>query len=165
VSARAARAAPIRRARGIAAVAALATLCSPAARAAITSCTVTATGVAFGTYTPLRPGALNANGTISIACTGINGRNTITIDLTPGASGSYATRTLIAGAFTLRYNLYLDPAYSQIWGNGTGGSFRGTATIRRRTPNATLTVYGAAAALQDPAPGTYNDTITVSVNY
>ena len=154
----------IHRARGYAAAAALAALC-PAAHGAIASCTVTASGVAFGTYTPLSPVALNANGTIDVACTGINGRNTITIDLSPGASGSYATRTLLAAALTLKYNLYLDAAETQIWGNGTGGSLEGTATIRRRAPNATLTVYGAVAALQDPDPGTYNDTITVSVSY
>jgi spore coat protein U-like protein len=154
----------MQRVPGYAAAALLAAVCSPA-RGAITSCTVTATGVAFGIYTPLSPVALNANGTIDIACTGITGRNTITIDLSPGASGSYATRTLVAGALTLSYNLYLDPAETQIWGNGTGGSLEGTATIRRRAPNATLTVYGAVAALQDPAPGTYNDTITVTVNY
>lgn len=138
---------------------------SPAARSAIASCTVNASGVVFGTYTPLQAGALASNGTVSIACTGVSGRNTITIDLSPGASGNYLTRTLVAGTFTLNYDLYVDAAYTQVWGNGTGGSAEGTARIRRRTPNVTLTVYGAIAARQDPAPGSYTDNITVSVNY
>jgi spore coat protein U-like protein len=108
---------------------------------------------------------LNATGTVNIACTGIRGRNTVTIDLSTGTSNSYVTRTLAAGAATLNYNLYYDAAYTQVWGNGTGTSVQGSASIRRRTPNATLPVYGAVAASQDPAPGSYNDTITVSVNY
>jgi spore coat protein U-like protein len=138
---------------------------SPASRAAIASCTVTATGVVFGIYTPLQAAPLNSNGTIGIACTGVSGRNTVTIDLSAGASGNYLTRTLVAGTFTLNYDLYLDAAYTQVWGNGTGGSVEGSARIRRRGRNVTLTVYGAIAARQDPAPGSYTDNITVSVNY
>jgi len=145
----------------------LAVLGAPPGRAAsITSCTVSVTGVAFGTYTPLQSSALDINGTINIACTGVTGNNSVTVDLSTGASNSYLpTRKLTAGAYTLNYNLYFDAAYTQIWGNGTGGSVQGTATIRRRTPNASLPVYGAVAAGQDPAPGSYTDTITVTVNY
>jgi spore coat protein U-like protein len=144
---------------------ALGGLASPAARAVIASCTVAATGVVFGIYTPLQAAPLASTGTISIACIGVFGRNTVTVDLSTGASGNYATRTLQSGTFNLNYNLYLDPANTQIWGNGTGGSVEGTASIRRRRRNATLTVYGAAAARQDPAAGGYTDTITVTVNY
>jgi spore coat protein U-like protein len=144
---------------------ALGALASPAARAAIGSCTVSATGVLFGTYTPVQAAPLASSGTISIACTAVAGRNTITIDLSTGSSGNYLTRTLTSGGFTLNYDLYLDPANTQIWGDGTGGSVEGTAQIRRRRPNATLTVYGAVAASQDPAPGSYTDSITVTVNY
>lgn len=164
---RAPRSVPVRpRARSWrAALASVALLAAPAARSAITSCTVTATTVAFGTYTPLTASPLTSAGTITIACSGISGRNTITIDLSPGASGNYATRTLTSGVPTLNYNLYLDAAYTQIWGNGTGGSAEGSARIRRRAPNASLTIYGAVAASQDPAPGNYTDTITVTVNY
>ena len=139
---------------------------TPAVHAAsITSCTASATNIVFGTYTPLQATALASNGTIVISCTGITGRNTVTIDLSTGASGNYATRTLSAGSARLSYNLYLDAANTQIWGDGTGGSTAASATIRKRTPTATLTVYGAVAARQDPAPGSYGDTITVSVNY
>jgi spore coat protein U-like protein len=145
--------------------AALGALASPAAQAAIASCTVSAVGVAFGTYTPLQAAPLNMTGTINIACFGVTGRNTVTIDLSTGASNNYPTRTLTAGIHTLNYNLYFDAAYTQIWGNGTGGSVQGTAQIRRRRHNASLPVYGAIAARQDPAPGGYNDTIVVTVNY
>lgn len=151
---------------GLVACAAAMALAAPLAHAAsITSCTVTATNLVFGTYTPLQAAALASTATISISCTGITGRNTVTIDLSAGASGSYTTRTLTAGAATLRYNLYQDAANTEIWGNGTGSSTEASATIRKAVPDATLTVYGSVAALQDPAPGSYADTINVTVNY
>jgi len=137
----------------------------PARAGTITSCTVSAIGVAFGAYTPLQAAPLDVNGTINITCTGVTGRNSVTIDLSTGSSNSYMPRKLKAGTYTLNYNLYFDAAYTQIWGNGTGGSVEGNATIRRRTPNVSLPVYGAVAAGQDPAPGSYGDTILVSVNY
>ena len=138
---------------------------APARAGTITSCTVTAVGVAFGSYTPLQASPLDMNGTINIACTGVTGRNTVTIDLSTGASNTYVDRTLVTGSYTLKYNLYYDAAYTQVWGNGTGGSVEGSTTIRRRAPNVSLPVYGAVAPGQDPAPGSYGDTILVSVNY
>jgi len=134
--------------------------------ASITDCTVSVSGVVFGTYTPLAATALLSNGSVNIACTGIKGRNGVTIDLSPGSSGAYMpTRILTSGALRLNYNLYVDAGYSQVWGNGSGGSVEGSVSIRKQSPNATLTIYGAAAALQDPAPGVYSDSVTVSVNY
>ena len=145
--------------------AALALLGSAPARAAIASCTVSAVGVAFGTYTPLQAAPLDVSGTINIACAGVTGRNTVTIDLSTGASNSYVNRTMSTGTATLSYNLYYDAAHSQVWGNGTGGSVEGSTVIRRRAPSASLPVYGSVAAGQDPAPGSYADSITVTVNY
>jgi len=145
--------------------AALALLGSAPARAAIASCNVSAVGVAFGTYTPLQAAPLDVSGTINIACAGVTGRNTVTIDLSTGASNSYVNRTMSTGTATLSYNLYYDAAHSQVWGNGTGGSVEGSTVIRRRAPSASLPVYGSVAAGQDPAPGSYADTITVTVNY
>jgi spore coat protein U domain-containing protein, fimbrial subunit CupE1/2/3/6 len=145
----------------------LAVLGAPPGRAAsITSCTVSVTGVAFGTYTPLQSSALDINGTINIACSGVTGNNAVTVDLSTGVSNSYLpTRTLVSGTDTLSYNLYLDAGYTQVWGNGTGGSVEGSASIRNNSPNASLPVHGAIAAGQDPPPGSYTDTITVTVNY
>lgn len=152
--------------RGVALGCGLLALAGPlTGTAAVTSCTVSVSGVVFGTYTPLTATALLANGSVNIACSGINGNNAVTIDLSQGISGSYTTRTLTSGALALSYNLYSDAAYTQVWGNGTGGSVEQSVSIRKQSPSAALTVYGAVAANQDPAPGSYGDTITVSVNY
>lgn len=148
-------------------------LAPPRARAAVLDCTVSATSVAFGTYVPMQPGALIGTGTMTAICTVNSHRNTLTVDLSAGVSGSFTTRTMTTTVGTttylLNYNLYQDPANTVIWGDGTGGSQVDTVTITRHGGNNTittnLTVYGAVAPAQDPAPGIYTDRITVTVNF
>jgi len=148
-------------------------LASLPAQAAVLDCTVSATSVAFGTYVPLQPGALIGTGTMTAICTVNSHRNTITVDLSAGASRSFTTRTMTTTVGTttypLNYNLYQDAANTLIWGDGTGGSQADAVTITRHGNNNTittnLTVYGAVAPAQDPAPGIYTDSITVTVNF
>jgi spore coat protein U-like protein len=76
---------------------------------------------------------------------------------------------MLSGAQLLSYNLYFDAAYTQIRGNGTGGSQQGGATFTL-TPSAptgstTSVIYGRIPALQDVAAGSYTDTIIVTVTY
>ena len=108
--------------------AALALLGSAPARAAIASCNVSAVGVAFGTYTPLQAAPLDVSGTINIACAGVTGRNTVTIDLSTGASNSYVNRTMSTGTATLSYNLLLrrrsQPGLGQRHGRERRGQHR-----------------------------------------
>jgi spore coat protein U-like protein len=131
------------------------------------SCTVTTTGVSFGTYNPLSQVDNGSAGTIRVVCTLILSlAGSFTIDLSTGASGSYSQRTLKKGASTLAYNLFSDSAYSRIWGNGTGGStqvsqsFSGLFVVDR-----TLTVYGRIPAGQNVSAGAYADTVIVTVTY
>jgi len=76
---------------------------------------------------------------------------------------------MLSGASQLSYNLYFDTAYTQIRGDGTGGSQTGAATLNlttgNRTQSATGTVYGRAPASQDIADGSYSDTIIFTVTY
>ncbi len=140
--------------------------------AAAVSCEISATGPAFGIYNPLSPSATLANGVVTATCTLLSG-STTTVSLTSsystGSSGSYANRTLLFGTSQLNYNLYFDAAYTQIRGDGTGGSQTGgaTMTLTRTSPTqqTSSTIYGRIPAGQDVAPGTYLDTIVVTVNY
>jgi len=145
---------------------ALGALASPIAHAQAFFCSASATGVAFGTYTPLAPSPLASTGTITVQCFVFFAQATVTVDLSAGASGGFGTRTLTSGTDTLNYNLYLNAAHTQVWGDGSGGSLISTLTLNPGFPStATATIYGAVNALQDPAPGSYGDTITVTVNY
>ncbi len=138
------------------------------------SASVTATGPAFGTYDPLSGSATNSNGSVSVTCTvlaALGQSTTATVSLSAGASGSFATRAMQSGGNSLSYNLYIDNGYAQVWGDGTGGSFTVTDTfvfplLGSTSQTLTATIYGHIPTSQlNVVPGTYADTITVTVNY
>jgi spore coat protein U-like protein len=143
------------------------------ARAATTvSCTVTAGSIAFGIYNPLNATGDASTGALRVTCsgTGTGSANvTVNLSLSTGLSGSFATRKMFSGANALNYNIYWSTAYQQIMGDGTGGSFAGSAgpfTVPAGGSNfATGTMYGLIPASQDVAPGGYADTIVVTVTY
>jgi len=149
----------------------LSLLAAPLAHAAV-SCTVSATGPAFGIYNPLSGTPTYANGTVTATCTLLSG-GTTTVNLvssySTGSSGIYSNRTMVSGASLLNYNIYFDAAYSQIRGNGTGGSQTGSASLTltpgNRTGQAQGTLYGRIPAGQDVPAGSYLDTIVVTVTY
>jgi spore coat protein U-like protein len=154
-----------------ASVAVLALLAAPAAFAVV-SCSVAASGVAFGIYTALSATPLDSTGTVTVTCTLLSGGATnvnLTASLSAGSSGNFTTRTMLAGTSKLNYNLYWSNAYQQVWGDGTGGSYYGVATVPLTPANPTQqtsgTMYGQIAAGQDVAPGAYLDTIVVTVTY
>lgn len=131
------------------------------------NCTVSATALAFGNYTPTS-GALAGTSTVSVNCTKNSG---FTVSLTKGttAGGTIAQRLMSNGAGdTLQYNLYTTASYATVWGDGTGSSVTQAGTGAGMASAQTLTVYGQLpdiAANQAVPPNAYSDTITVSVAY
>jgi spore coat protein U-like protein len=151
----------------------LAICLAPRSQAATTiNCTVSAGGIAFGIYNPLATVPNASTGTLKVTCNGSgtgSANVTVNVSLSAGLSGSYATRKMFSGTNTLNYNIYWSTAYAQIMGDGTGGSFAGTAgpfTVPAGGSNfATGTMYGLIPTTQDVAPGSYSDLITVTVTY
>lgn len=139
---------------------------------AVVTCTVSASGPNFGIYNPLSAAPALSNGSVTATCTLVSG-GTTTVSLTSsysiGSGSSYAARTLRSGTNILNYNLFYDAAFTQIRGNGTGGSQQGgaTLTVTRGSPTASATsiIYGRIPAGQDVAPGLYTDTIVVTITY
>ena len=136
------------------------------------NCTASASGIAFGIYNPLNAVADASTGTLRVTCNGSgtgSANVTLTVTLSTGLSGSYATRKMFSGANALNYNIYWSAAYNQIVGDGTGGSFGGTAgpfpVPAGGSNTATGTLYGLVPASQDVVPGAYSDVITVTVTY
>src|SRR5258708_15404237 len=134
------------------------------------NCTSSAGGIAFGVYNPLSAVANASTGTLRITCSGTGSANvTVNVTLSTGLSGSYATRKMFSGANALNYNIYWSTAYNQIMGDGSGGSFGGSAgpfVVPAGGSNfATATLYGLIPASHDVSPGSYSDVITVTVTY
>jgi spore coat protein U-like protein len=144
----------------------------PTARAAVTfTCTVGATGVAFGTYNPLSPVGDSAVGSWTVTCNALgSGSATVagTLTLSAGSSGSYAARTMKSGTHALQYNIYASAGHSQVIGDGSAGTFAlsdsGTVTAGQ-VYQITGSMYGFMPPSQDIAAGSYTDTIVVTVTY
>jgi len=124
-------------------------------------CTISVTsGVAFGSYDVFATGPVDSLGTISVDCSKKNTK--VQIALTKGGSPTFQPRQLVSGVYHLAYNLYLDSARTQIWGDGTGGSTAYSAKLRVAGP-VILNIYGRIPARQDVGVGSYADSITVVV--
>jgi spore coat protein U-like protein len=132
------------------------------AQQAEAACTLSATAVAFGTYDVFQVGPTDSTGTITYRC-GNNDHN-IRIEISSGTSGSFTNRTLKRATESLLYNLFYG-GFTQVWGDGTGGT---TTFFENNPPNnkdVVLTVYGRITAGQDVSVGSYTDTVVVTLEY
>ncbi len=123
------------------------------------TCLISATSLAFGTYTGT---AVNSTSTVSVTCTNTT---TYNVGLNAGlASGATVTTRKMTGPLLsmLAYSLYSDSARSVNWGQTVGiDTVSGTGNGSAQS----LTVYGLLPATQYVNPGNYTDTITATVTY
>jgi spore coat protein U-like protein len=151
-------------------------LCAGVGRAeAAADCSISAISVNFGTYDPSVAAPDDSVGTVSVTCRHISGgadRINYSVMLSNGLFGtSAATRSMTAGAGRLGYNVYTDPARTQVWGSGTSSTViaSGSMTIGPGAGNGTQTithtVYGRIPQLQDAVPGSYSDTLQVTLTF
>jgi spore coat protein U-like protein len=151
-------------------VAAILLACSSSqAYALLQSCSVSATALSFGTYDPSSGTARDSTGTVTVTCTALILGLSASWDilLSTGSSGSFTPRRLFSGGNSLQYNLYISAGRTQVWGDTTGGTAKvsDSQSVLVGTNQYSYTAYGRIPALQNLAPGTYTDTITVTLNY
>jgi spore coat protein U-like protein len=125
------------------------------------TCTInSASALNFGSQ-----GILSTNvdqtSTIQVTCTNTTPYN-IGLDAGAGTGASVATRKLTSGAATVNYTLYSDSGRTTVWGTTIGTD---TVAATGNGSGQNYTVYGRIPAQTTPAPGTYSDTITVTVTY
>ena len=133
---------------------------SSATATVVSSCNVSATNVNFGAVGVLSSNT-DATGTISIQC---NSTLPYTVSLDGGTAGASdpTQRKMKFSSNNITYGLYKDSARSQPWGGSVGvNTASGTGTGSSQN----LTVFGRVAAQTTPQPGTYSDTIVVTVGY
>jgi spore coat protein U-like protein len=133
------------------------------AQAICTSFGVTATALDFGVYDPAAAAPTASTASVKVQC-GVGILPAFSVSLSTG-SGSYAQRMLHNGTDGLAYNLYADAAHMTVWGDGTDGTVTQDLTGIITLGATTYTVYGLADPGQHPAPGSYADSITVTVNF
>ena len=123
------------------------------------TCTVSTTPLSFGSYT----GVLSqASATGTVTCTNTTPYNIgLSAGLSTGATVTDRRMTGPGGAL-LAYSLFSDSARTVNWGMTVGTD---TVAMVGSGLGQTVTAYGQIPAGQFFAPGTYADTITVTVTY
>jgi spore coat protein U-like protein len=141
---------------------------------AVADCSVSSTGVAFGTYDPTPTAATDSTGNLTVVCTHVSGggqRVNYSVALSAGNSGTFTQRWMRAGPSTLNYNLFDTAARARVWGDGSAGTVvvsdgfavgPGQGNSRREVIHP---IYGRIPALQAAATGTYSDMIVVTLTF
>jgi len=122
------------------------------------TCTVTAQNINFGSHGVISSN-VDANGALSVSCTP---DLPYTISLNGGLSNAEPTqRRMTLGTNAIIYGLYSNAARSVAWGSAVGQTLSGTGTGSAQN----IPVYGRVARQTTPPPGTYSDTVVVTVTY
>ncbi len=130
------------------------------------SCTVSGSNLNFGSaIDPLAVGVpLDATSTLTVTCSNTT-PYTVALNAGANAGGStnFTSRTMKSGSDTLGYQLYVDSGRTSVWGDGTSSSSakNGTGTGAAQSHS----VYGRIPSLANVVPGSYTDTVTVTISY
>lgn len=132
---------------------------------ACADCAVSTTSVNFNDYEPLSGGNVDSTGTITISCT-LDAWVTTAI----GASiysGGFNPRKLqnAASGDLMNYNLYINASRTQIWGDGTQGTYTVGPTYVSQNGQAILTIYGRIPGAQDVGIGSYAEPLVVTITF
>jgi spore coat protein U-like protein len=129
-------------------------------------CYVSGTTLSFGSNLDPVNGTVpvDATSTLSVQCTNTTGWS-VALDAGTNAGGpaAFGSRAIKNGSQTLAYQLYTNAGRTTVWGDGSGGSAPVTGTGTGSTQS--LTVYGRLPSLTGAIPGSYTDTVTVTITY
>lgn len=133
------------------------------------SCSVEAVPMNFGTYNPISAQSVDTTGTVSVTCSALVAGLNVSYDilLNQGNGGSFNPRSLSNGGDNLNYQLYTNSTRTTIWGDGTSGTqvVSDGYLLNLFSEERDYTVYGRIPGSQNVSTGSYNDTITVTVEY
>lgn len=121
-------------------------------------CSLAASALPFGTYANAQ---LDASTSITVNC---SSTAAYSVALDSGLNDDGSSRRMAGpGGKYLSYQLYSNSGRTSLWGDGVsyGNTVAGVGT----GSNQTLTVYGRVPASQLVTPGSYSDTVVVTLIY
>jgi spore coat protein U-like protein len=141
------------------------------------TCTPSSTTVNFGAYDVLSGTPLDGAGSFSLTCRMDRPRSSNIRVLYSAKLATAPTRRLAppAGGDRLGYDVYVDAARTQPWGDGTGGTFAMTGSVTipagGSVTDGPRNYYGriapggqdVSAAAPGPPPTTYRQTLSITV--
>ena len=126
---------------------------------------VSATALSFGNYIPTGAGFANTSVKVSCGLLGLDLLPNFTVSLSAGNAGTPSGRYLAMSGSHLNYNIYADPGFATVWGDGSSGSVTQTFNSVLSLGSINFTGYGRIPAGQYVAAGPYTDVVTVTVSY
>jgi len=135
------------------------------------SCSVSTSPVSFGVYNPLSSSPLDSAGNVRVTCGGVLGLLVpYNIAINKGSfSTNFSPRQMASAGNKLNYDLYTSSAHAVIWGDGSGSTQYVSGAITIVLLGGTSNdhaVYGRIPGSQfTVVPGSYGDTVTVTVTY
>lgn len=124
------------------------------------ACTITNVDpLHFGSVSGLIQANIDQSTTLNFTCTG---RTAWQVSLDNGLHASGQTRRMQMGTSHVSYELYRDDARTLRWGSTLNAD---TATGTGTGSAQSLTVYGRVPQPQSVTPGTYTDTVIVTIHY
>ena len=124
------------------------------------NCLVSASGVNFGSAGIIASN-VDATGSTTVQCTNTT---PYTVGLDGGTSSATdpTQRKMSKGSEKITYGLYQNSARNQPWGNTIGSN---TESATGTGSGQALTVYGRVGSQTTPSPGSYSDSVVVTVTY
>ena len=86
----------------------------------------------------------------------------VVVQLGTGSAGSFNPRTMRRSGEPLNYNLYLNAARTQVWGNGTSGTATHSALATILFPTV-VPIYARLFPLQNVTVGSYSDSVVATI--
>jgi spore coat protein U-like protein len=128
------------------------------------NCVVSSTDINFGSISPQASGQATATATVQAKCTNTTA---YTINIGPGASGSFSQRTLTGtksgNTDSLNYQIYEESTHVNILGDGSSNTVPLAGVGSGAFQN--FTVYGLLYLNQYITPDVYRDALSVTINY
>jgi spore coat protein U-like protein len=126
------------------------------------SCTVSTTSVSFGSYNVFGTSPTDSTGSVTLNCNG--GAKNVLVEIDRGNGPAVSNRAMNRAVELLYYNLYQNAARTIVWGDGAGAPAYSVGDPPNKT-DVTLTIHARIPAGQDVSAGSYNDSVTVTVQY
>lgn len=126
-------------------------------------CSIQSQDLNFGPYSSLDLAPTTATTHIEVTCDPPDEVNLVQLSISDGRSHAL-DRVMARGRNDLHYNIYTDPAYRRVAGDGSNGT---VAPVRIVTGpgRATFRLYGKIPAVQPVEAGQYDDRLRLTIEF
>ena len=130
--------------------------------AAISTCSVTSSGIIFSPYDTVTKAAVDGVGDITVTCTG-SGNETLSLNLTGGFGGGCSSRQMRMGSSPLNYQIFQESSRTTAWCDGGSRMNISFNFATAATQTFSYTMHGRVITGQNPGFGSYSDSLTVTL--